>query len=97
MAAAPDPEVPFGAQQQEQARWPPAPTAKLQNRARQPVLWVPPTAPESAIERTRSGAEQRARSTAVAILAAARNGTYACAHGQQALSASGSSRYAVNR
>ena len=43
----------------------------IQNRARQPVLWVPPTAPESAIERTRSGAEQRARSTAVAILAAA--------------------------
>jgi hypothetical protein len=31
------------------------------------VLWVPPTAPESAIKRTRSGAEQRARTTAIAI------------------------------
>jgi hypothetical protein len=39
------------------------------------VLWVPPTAPESAIERTRSGAEQRARTTATAILTAAQNGT----------------------
>jgi hypothetical protein len=35
---------------------------------------------DPAIERTRSGAEQRARTTAVAILAAAQNGTYACAH-----------------
>jgi hypothetical protein len=50
------PDVPFRAQQHEPARRPPAPTAKLQNRARQPVLWVPPTAPESAIKRTRSGA-----------------------------------------
>jgi len=34
----------------------------IQNRARQPVLRVPPTAPESAIERTRSGtAERRVR------------------------------------
>jgi hypothetical protein len=39
------------------------------------VLWVPPTARESAIERIRSGAEQRARTTAVAIVAAAQNGT----------------------
>jgi len=41
----------------------------IQNRTRQPMLWVPPTEPESAIERTRPGAEQRARTTAVAILA----------------------------
>jgi hypothetical protein len=39
------------------------------------VLWVPPTASESAIEHTRSGAEQRTRTTAVAILAAAQNDT----------------------
>jgi hypothetical protein len=56
------------------------------------VLWVPPTAPESAIERTRSGAEQRARTTATAILTAAQNGTYACARSPQTLSASGSTR-----
>jgi hypothetical protein len=36
---------------------------------------VPPTAPESAIKRTRSGTERRARTTAVAILAEAQNGT----------------------
>src|SRR5664280_687172 len=46
-----------------------------QNRARQPVLWVPPTAPESAIERTRSDAERRARTTSVAIVAIVQNGT----------------------
>jgi hypothetical protein len=39
------------------------------------VLWVPPTASESAIEHTRSGAEQPTRTTAEAILAAAQNGT----------------------
>jgi hypothetical protein len=61
--------------QQEQARRPPARPDNIENRARQPVLWVPPTAPESAIERTRSGAEQRARTTATAILTAAQNGT----------------------
>src|SRR5450759_3386034 len=49
----------------------------IQNRSRQPVLWVPPTTPDSAIERTPSGAEQRARTTAVAILAAVQNGTSA--------------------
>jgi hypothetical protein len=43
------------------------------------VLWVPPAAPESAIDRNREGAEQRARTTVLAILAAAQNGTYACA------------------
>jgi hypothetical protein len=50
-----------------------------QNRDCQPVLWLPPTASESPIEDARWGAEQRARSTAVAILAAAHIGTYACA------------------
>jgi hypothetical protein len=39
------------------------------------VLWVPPTAPESAIERTRMGTEQRARTTTIVITAAAQNGT----------------------
>ena len=46
-----------------------------QNRARQPVLWVPPTAPESEIKRTRSGAEQRARTTAAGRRRAVQNGT----------------------
>jgi hypothetical protein len=48
-------------------------------RARQPVLWVLPTASESAIKRTRLGAEQRARTTAATTIAAAQNGTSACA------------------
>jgi hypothetical protein len=39
------------------------------------VLWVQPTAPESAIKRTRSGAEQRARTTATGRRRAAPNGT----------------------
>jgi hypothetical protein len=39
------------------------------------VLWVRPTAPELAIEHTGSGSEQHARTTAIAILAAAQNGT----------------------
>jgi len=69
----------------------------IEKRARQPVLWVPPTARESAIERIRSGAEQRARTTAVAIVAAAQNGTYVFARGPQAPSASGSTRHAANR
>ncbi len=47
----------------------------IQNRCRQPVPWVPPIAPESAIKRTRSGTERRARTTAVAILASTQNGT----------------------
>jgi hypothetical protein len=47
----------------------------MQNRTRLPVPRMPPAAPESAIERSRSGAEQRARTTAVATLAAAQNGT----------------------
>jgi hypothetical protein len=51
------------------------------------VLWVPPTAPESAIDRNREGAEQRARTTAGAILAAVHNGNYACARDVQASSA----------
>src|ERR1035437_2511687 len=45
------------------------------NRARQPVMWVPPTAPESAIKRTSAGAEQRARTTAAGRRGAAQNGT----------------------
>jgi hypothetical protein len=36
---------------------------------------VPPTAPESTIERTRSGAEQRARTAALVLVTAAQNGT----------------------
>ena len=67
------------------------------NHIRQPVLWVPPTAPESAIERTRPGAEQRARTTATAILTAAQNGTYAFAGGPQVPSEWGSTRHAVSR
>jgi len=47
------------------------------------VLRVPPSAPESAIVCTHSGAEQRSRTTTVAILAAAQNGTYACARGRK--------------
>ena len=39
------------------------------------MLQVAPTAPESAIERTRLGAEQRARTTTVALVATAQNGT----------------------
>ena len=46
----------------------------VQSRTRQPMLWVPPAAPESAIDHTRSGAERRTRTT-VATLAAAQNGT----------------------
>jgi hypothetical protein len=69
------PLVPLRAEQQEQARRPPAPTESIENRSRQPVLWVPPTAPESAIKRTRSGAEQRARTTAAGRRKAAPNGT----------------------
>jgi hypothetical protein len=61
------------------------------------VPWVPPTAPESAIELTRSGAEQRAITTAVATLGAAQNGTYACARVLQACSALGGLGHAVNR
>jgi hypothetical protein len=52
----------------------------MQSRTRLPVPWMPPAAPESAIERTRSGAEQRARTTVIATLAAAQNGTSRRAH-----------------
>src|SRR5665213_868811 len=47
----------------------------IENRAWQPVLQVAPTAPESAIERTRSGTERRDRTTTVALVPAAQNGT----------------------
>src|ERR1035437_4761106 len=54
-------------------------------RARQPVLWVLPTASESAIKRTRLGAEQRARTTAAGRRRAAPTGTSgALACGKQA-------------
>jgi hypothetical protein len=36
---------------------------------------LPPTAPKSPIDHIRSGAEQRAKTTAVAIVAPAQNGT----------------------
>jgi hypothetical protein len=52
----------------------------IENRSRQPVLWVPPTAPESAIKLTRSGAEQRARTTAAGRRRAAPNGTSGALH-----------------
>ena len=63
------------AQQQDQAGMPHGRLQSALKRARQPVLWVPPTAPESAIERTRSDAERRARTTSVAIVDTVQNGT----------------------
>jgi hypothetical protein len=39
----------------------------IENRAWQPVLQVAPTAPEPAIERTRSGTERRDRATTVTL------------------------------
>jgi len=39
------------------------------------VLWLPPTASVPPIEDSRWGAEQRARTTDIAILAVAQNGT----------------------
>jgi hypothetical protein len=77
------------AQQLEQARRPAALAAKH----------TEPHAAASAIaacDRTRSGAEQRARMTAIASVAAAQYGTYACARGPQAPSASGSTRHTAN-
>jgi len=44
---------------------------------------------ESAISRLRPTSERRARTTAVATLAAAQNGTYACARGLHVCTASG--------
>jgi hypothetical protein len=68
----------------------------IENRARQPVLWVPSTVPESVIERTRWGAEQGARTMAVATVAAAQNGASgALALCKQPVLAG--MRYAVNR
>jgi hypothetical protein len=52
----------------------------MKNRTRLPVTWMPPAALESAIEGTRSGTERHARTTAVAITAAAQNGTSRRAH-----------------
>ena len=51
----------------------------------------------AAADHTRWGAEQRARNTAVAILAAVQNGTYACARVLQACSALGGLGHAANR
>jgi hypothetical protein len=64
----PSPNVPFRVPQQEQARRPPAPTAK-----RTEPLSV--AGAVGAANHTRPGAELRARRTAVAILAVAQNGT----------------------
>ena len=47
----------------------------MENRSWQPVLQVAPTAPESAIERTRSGTERRDRTTTVALQTSAHIGT----------------------
>src|ERR1035437_5432545 len=63
------------AQEQEQARRPPARPENIENRFRQPKRWAPSTVLEPAIEHTRPGAEQRARTTAIAIQPAAQNGT----------------------
>jgi hypothetical protein len=60
----------------------------MRNRARQPFPWVPLTA-------ACSGAEQRARTTTSGIVAAAQNGTYACARVLQACSALGGLGHAV--
>src|ERR1035437_1998122 len=49
------------AQEQEQARRPPARPENIENRFRQPKRWAPSTVLEPAIEHTRPGAEQRAR------------------------------------
>jgi len=54
--------------------------ARQPEQARRPhALWVPATAPEWPSERTRSGAEQRARRTAVAVVAAVQARTRALA------------------
>jgi hypothetical protein len=68
-----------------------------QIRIRQPKRWAPSTVLEPAIEHTRPGAEQRARTTTVALQASAQNGTYACARVWKAGSASGDAGYAANR
>jgi len=84
------PLVPFRAQQQEQARRPPALTAEQ-------------TEPHSAAgavaagDHTSSGAEQRARMRAVAIVASAQNGTYARPLGLHACLAWDGTRHAANR
>jgi hypothetical protein len=78
------------AQQPEQARRPPAPAAKhIEPRLAASAA--------SAADRTRSGAERRARTTAIAILAVARNESYACARALQACSALGGLGHAANR
>ena len=56
------------AQQQEQSRGPLRLPQCTQNRIRLPVPWLPS-------DHSPSGAERRARTTAIAIVAAAQNGT----------------------
>ena len=53
--------------------------------------------PEPAFKRIPARTERRDRTTIVASTSPAQNGTYACARGSQALSASGSMRLAVDR
>jgi hypothetical protein len=47
----------------------------IENRSRQPVLWAPPTVLDPAISHPRPSTECRARTTTVATLGAAQNGT----------------------
>ena len=49
------------------------------------MLWVPPTAPEPAIERTRSDAERRDRTTTAVLTETAQNGTSGCSRIANAL------------
>jgi hypothetical protein len=88
-------QVPFRAHATG-ASWPPARPDNIENRSRQPVLRVP-SAPESTIVCTRSGAEQHDRTTAIAPMTAAPNGTSRRDRGPHAISAAGSARHAVNR
>ena len=78
------------AQQQEQSRGRLRLAQCTQNRIRLPVPWLPS-------DHSPWGAERRARTTAVAILAAAHIGTYAYARGAQARLALGTFGYAANR
>src|ERR1035437_1425303 len=70
---------------------------RTQIRIRQPKRCAPSTFLDPAIEHTRLGAEQRARTPAIAIQTAAQNGTYACARDPQACSALGGLGHAANR
>jgi hypothetical protein len=67
--------VPFRAQQPEQARRPPAPTAKHRELRSAAGAVRAATPLESRIESKRSGTERRARTTAAGRRRAAPNGT----------------------